>query len=213
MASLFLRLVLVVIVAVAGYFLWPHRSSLNAFEPAQIGELEVDVWRLAQKKNRRDLFFTLYRIAEGQYRLPPIAAISMAWYTSDAILTFERGADFADQERALDPLQQAHRVLTEKTHAGYDVEVVSRLEVFAWMLSGDKSKQGQLASAIAEKIALTYRLSAPDCGPAAEEFAKARRFAREGRWNEAVKANTAGWKRLKDLLAAQTPKKQATKPQ
>ena len=213
MASLFLRLVLVVIVAVAGYFFWPHRSSLNAFEPAQIGELEVDVWRLAQKKNRRDLFFTLYRIAEGQYRLPPIAAISMAWYTSDAILTFERGADFADQERALDPLQQAHRVLNEKTHAGYDVEVVSRLEVFAWMLSGDKSKQGQLASAIAEKIALTYRLSAPDCGPAAEEFAKARRFAREGRWNEAAKANTAGWKRLKDLLAAQTPKKQATKPQ
>ena len=213
MASLFLRLVLVVIVAVAGYFLWPHRSSLNAFEPAQIGELEVDVWRLAQKKNRRDLFFTLYRIAEGQYRLPPIAAISVAWYTSDAILTFERGADRADQERALDPLQRALVILKEKTQAGYDVEVVSRLELFTWMLAGDKSKQGQLASAIAEKIALTYRLSAPDCGPAAEEFAKARRFAREGRWNEAVKANTGGWKRLKDLLAAQTPKKQAKKPQ
>ena len=214
MASLFLRLVLVVIVAVAGYFLWPHKSSLIAFEPAQIGELEVEVWRLAQmKKNRRDLFFTLYRIAEGQYRLPPIAAISMAWYTSDAILTFERGADFADQERALDPLQQALRILNEKTQAGYDVEVVSRLELFTWMLAGDKSKQGQLASAIAEKMALTYRLSAPDCGPAAEEFAKARRFAREGRWNDAVKANSAGWKRVKDLLAAQTPKKQAKKPQ
>ena len=213
MASLFLRLVLVVIVAVAGYFFWPHRSSLNAFDPARIGELEVEVWRLAQQKNRRDLFFTLYRIAEGQYRLPPIAAISVAWYTSDAILTFERGADRADQERALDPLQRALVILKEKTQAGYDVEVVSRLELFTWMLAGDKSKQGQLASAIAEKIALTYRLSAPDCGPAAEEFAKARRFAREGRWNEAVKANTAGWKRLKDLLAAQTPKKQAKKPQ
>ena len=83
--------------------------------------------------------------------------------------------------------------------------------MFAWMLSEDKSKHGQLVSAIAEQKALSYRLSAADCGPAAEEFAKARRLAREGRWNEAVKANTAGWKRLKDLLAAQTPKKQAKK--
>ena len=207
--SLFLRLVLVVVLTLAAYFFWPHESSLHAFETARIGELEVDVWRLAQKKDQWDLFLALYRIAEGQYRLPPIAAISVAWHTSAAILIFERGADRADQERALDPLQQAFRILNEQTHAGFDVEVVSRLELFTWMLSGDKSKHGQLASALAEKIALTYRLSAADCAPAAEEFSKARRFARDGRWNEAVKANTAGWKRLKDLLAAQTPEKQA----
>ena len=160
----------------------------------------MEVWRLAQKKNRRDLFLALYRIAEGQYRLPPIAALSNAWHTSQAFMIFERGADRADQERALDPLQQAFRILDEQTHSGYDVEVVSRLELFTWMLSGDKSKQSHLTSAIAEKVALTYRLAAPDCGPAAEEFSKARRFAREGRWNEAVKANAAGWKRLKNLI-------------
>lgn len=211
MASLFLRLLLVVMVAVAGYFFWPHRSSLNAFDPARIGELEVEVWRLAQQKNRRDLFFTLYRIAEGQYRLPPIAAISNAWYTSAAILTFERGADRADQERAIEPLQRALVILNEQTDARLDVEVVTRLELFAWMLSDDKSKHGQLVSAIAEKNALSYRLSAGECGPAAEEFAKARRLARDGRWNEAVKANTGGWKRLKDLLAAQAQEKPASK--
>jgi hypothetical protein len=211
-ASLFLKIVLVGMVAVAGYFFWPHRSSLNAFEPAQIGELEVEVWRLAQmNKNRRDLFFTLYRIAEGQYRLPPIAAISNAWYTSDAILTFERGADRADQERALVPLQRALVILNDQTNAGYDVEVVTRLEMFAWMLSEDKSKHGQLVSAIAEQKALSYRLSAADCGPAAEEFAKARRLAREGRWSEAVKVNAAGWKRLKNLIAAQAKAKQDSK--
>ena len=210
MASLFLRLLLVVVVAVAGYFFWPHRSSLNAFDPARIGELEVEVWRLAQQKNRRDLFFTLYRIAEGQYRLPPIAAISNAWHTSDAILTFERGADRADQERAIEPLQRALVILNEQTDAQLDVEVVTRLELFAWMLSDDKSKHGQLVSAIAEKKALSYRLSAGECGPAAEEFAKARRLAREGRWNEAVKANTGGWKRLKDLLAAHAQEKPAS---
>ena len=196
---------------VAGYFFWPHRSSLNAFEPAQIGELEVEVWRFAQKKNRRDLFFALYRIAEGQYRLPPLAAMSFAWHTSDAMLTFERGADRADQERALAPLQQALVILNEQTHVGFDVEVVARLELFGWMLSEDKSKQGQLVSAIAEQKALSYGLSAADCGPAAEEFSKARRLAREGRWNEAVKANTAGWKRLKNLLASRTTEKQPKK--
>ena len=211
MASLFLRLILVVVVVVAGYFFWPHRSSLNVFEPAQIGELEVEVWRLAQKKNSRDLFFALYRIAEGQYRLPPLAAISFAWHTSDAILTFERGADRADQERALAPLQRALGILNDQTHAGFDVEVIARLELFGWMLSEDKSKQGQLVSAIAEKKALSYGLSAADCGPAAEEFSKARRLARDGRWNEAVKANTTGWKRLKDLLAARTLEKQPKK--
>ena len=196
---------------VAGYFFWPHRSSLNAFEPPQIGEVEVEVWRFAQKKNRRDLFFALYRIAEGQYRLPPLAAMSFAWHTSDAMLTFERGADRADQERALAPLQQALFILNEQTHVGFDVEVVARLELFGWMLSEDKSKQGQLVSAIAEQKALSYGLSAADCGPAAEEFSKARRLAREGRWNEAVRANTAGWKRLKNLLASRTTEKQPKK--
>ena len=78
------------------------------------------------------------------------------------------------------------------------------------MLSDDKSKHGQLVSAMAEKKALSYRLSAGECGPAAEEFAKARRLAREGRWNEAVKANTGGWKRLKDLLAAHAQEKPAS---
>jgi hypothetical protein len=202
---------LVVVVAVAGYFFWPHRSSLNAFEPARIGELEVEVWRLAQKKNRRDLFFSLYRIAEGHYRLPPLAAISVAWHTSDAMLTFECGADRPDQERALVPLQRALVSLNEQTHAGFDVEVVARLELFGWMLSEDKSKQGQLVSAIAEQKALSYGLSAADCGPAAEEFSKARRLARDGRWNEAVKANTAGWKRLKDLKDSRTSEKKPKK--
>ena len=211
MASLFLRLLLVSMLVVAGYFFWPHRSSLNAFEPPQIGEVEVEVWRFAQKKNRRDLFFALYRIAEGQYRLPPLAAMSFAWHTSDAMLTFERGADRADQERALAPLQQALFILNEQTHVGFDVEVVARLELFGWMLSEDKSKQGQLVSAIAEQKALSYGLSAADCGPAAEEFSKARRLAREGRWNEAVRANTAGWKRLKNLLASRTTEKQPKK--
>lgn len=199
-----------VVLALAAYFFWPHKSSLNAFEAARIGELEVDVWRLAQKKDQWDLFLALYRIAEGQYRLPPIAAISNAWHTSDAILTFERGADRADQERAIEPLQRALVILNEQTDAQLDVEVVTRLELFAWMLSDDKSKHGQLVSAIAEKKALSYRLSAGECGPAAEEFAKARRLAREERWNEAVKANTGGWKRLKDLLAAQAQEKPAS---
>jgi hypothetical protein len=198
--SLMIRFVIVVLAILAAYCFWPRTGSLTAFHPEEMARLQVESQRFAIEGKKLPLAFSLYEILNGQYKLPPLKALMATWHYQQAFRRFHRGADLADQERAAQPLADAFAILCIETHSEFDVEVAARLEIFSWMLAGDRSKQSQLASAISEKIALFYGASANEFTAAANLFAKARRLASEKRWAESQNVEAEAWTRLKQIL-------------
>lgn len=205
MFRFFARFLLLVLLPVAAYCFWPRTTSLAAFRPIQMARLQVNMLRLAEEGKPRELLVTAYRLFEGEYKVPPLSAAPAAWNYSEALLVFHRAADQADQDLALPFLERAFAILGKTASSPFDVSVVARLELFGWMLAGDRSKQKQLAAVIGEKLALLYGGSAQNYEPVAAALATARRSAAENNWSKAGEAEGEAWQRLRALLDENQP--------
>lgn len=180
-----------------------------------MAELNVSLWRHATAGKEVQIFFDLYRILNGQYRIPPIPALSAAASTLQAQNTFAGAADEADEEKALPFLEKSFSILGEKTETNLDPAIIARLELFTWSLARDRSKESQLAAAISEKLALLHGGAAQEYQAAASEFAHARRLAAAKNWSAASDAEAAAWKKLRRQLDSRSPQpadQRAAKP-
>ena len=165
-----------------------------------MAELQSGIWREAAAKRHARIFFDFYRILNGQYRIPPIPALSAAWSTLEAHRAFADAADQADEEQALPFLEKTFSIIAEKTDSKLDPTIIARLELFTWSLARDRSKERQLTAAISEKLALLHGGAAQDYQAAASDFAHARRLAAAKNWSAASDAETAAWQKLRRQL-------------
>ena len=172
---------------------------MTGFDPERMSELQIAVWKTAADKKRQELIIPLYYVYAGQYHLPPISALKMAFDTSRALHLFHSSADAADQEKALVPLQTVFLTLKSNTKAGFDSDAAARMELMTWMLRSDHAKRAQLTTAWSESIALLYGCSAGDCLPAAKKFSIASKLAEEGKWDEAQSNILEAWQAIKGL--------------
>jgi hypothetical protein len=200
------KLLLAVLIALGGYLFWPRSSSLSGFDAASMAELQSGIWRNAAAKRHARIFFDLYRILNGQYRIPPIAALSSASSMLRAQDAFAEAADQADEEKALPFLEKTFSIIAEKTGSNLDPAIIARLELFTWSLARDRSKERQLAAAISEKLALLHGGAAHDYQAAASDFAHARRLATAKNWSAASNAETAAWQKLRRQLDSRSEK-------
>ena len=191
---------LAVLIALGGYLFWPRSSSLSSFDAAAIAELQVGIWRHAAAGKETQALFDLYSIFEGQYRIPPLPAISAAMNMLQARRAFASAADQADEEQALPFLEKTFFIISEKTGSSLDPAIIARLELFTWSLARDRSKERQLAAAISEKLALLHGGAAQDYQAAASDFAHARRLAAAKNWSAASDAERAAWQKLRRQL-------------
>jgi hypothetical protein len=191
---------LAAIILVGGYLFWPRSSSLSGFDAASMAELQVGIWRYAASKKQAQIFFDLYRILNGQYRIPPIPALSAAWSALEAQRAFADAADQADEEKALPFLEKTFFIIGEQTGSNLDPTIIARLELFTWSLARDRSKERQLAAALSEKLALLHGGAAKEYQAAALEFAHAKRMAIAKNWNAASDAEAAAWQKLRRQL-------------
>ncbi len=191
---------LAVFIALGGYLFWPRSSSLSSFDAASMAELQVGIWRHAAAGKETQALFDLYSIFEGQYRIPPLPALSAAMSILQARRAFADAADQADEEQALPFLENTFSILAKKTASNLDPHILARLELFTWSLARDRSKERQLAAAISEKLALLHGGAAKDYQAAASDFAHARRLAVAKNWSAASDAETAAWQKLRRQL-------------
>lgn len=193
------RLLLLLLAAVVVYCFWPRSSSMTGFDPERMSELQIIVWKGAANKKMQELILPLYEVYEGQYHLPPISALKMAFDTSRALHLFHTSPDAADQEKALLPLQTTFFTLKSNTKAGFDPGAVARMELMTWMLRADHAKRAQLTTAWSESISLLYGRSAEECLPVAKKFSVASKLADEGKWDEAQSNILEAWQGIKSL--------------
>ena len=165
-----------------------------------MAQLETNAWRHAAAGKETHALFDLYSILQGQYRIPPLPALSAAISMLQARRAFASAADQADEEKALPFLEKTFSIVSEKTGANLDPAIIARLELFTWSLARDRSKERQLAAAISEKLALLHGGAAHDFQAAASDFAHARRLATAKNWSAASNAETAAWQKLRHQL-------------
>ena len=191
---------LAVLIALGGYLFWPRSSSLSGFDAASMAELQTSAWRHAAAGKETQALFDLYSIFEGQYRIPPLPALSAAMSMLQARRAFADAADQADEEQALPFLEKTFFIIAEQTGSNLDPAIIARLELFTWSLARDRSKERQLTAAISEKLALLHGGAAQDYQAAASDFAHARRLAAAKNWSAASDAETAAWQKLRRQL-------------
>jgi hypothetical protein len=172
---------LAVLIVLGGYLFWPRSSSLSGFDAAAMADLHVSAWRHTASDKHMQAFWDFYRILNGQYRIPPIPALSASWSALQARRAFADAADQADEEQALPFLENTFSILSEKTASNLDPHIIARLELFTWSLARDRSKER-------------------DYQAAASDFARARRLAAAKNWNAASDAETAAWQKLRRQL-------------
>lgn len=172
---------------------------MSGFDPERMSELQITVWKTVADKKKQGLIIPLYNVYAGQYHLPPISSLKMAFDTSHALHLFHTSPDAADQDKALLPLQTVFLTLKSNTKAGFDSNAAARMELMTWMLRADHAKRAQLTTAWSESIALLYGSSAGECLPAAKKFSIASKLAEEGKWDEAQSNVLEAWKAIKIL--------------
>jgi hypothetical protein len=193
------RLFLLFVIGVAAYCFWPRSGSMADFDPERMSELQIDVWKAAADKKLPAPILPLYKIYNGQYHLPPVSALKMAFDTSRALRLFHTSPDAADQEKALLPLRTIFVALQSGTKSGFDPMAAARMEFMIWTLRADRTKRAQLTTAWSEELALLYGHTAGECLPAAKQFSIASKLADEGKWAEAQAGVLEAWKNLKSL--------------
>ena len=191
------KISLAVLIALGGYLFWPRSASLSSFDAAAMAELQTSAWRHATAGQETQALFDFYSILEGQYRIPPLPAISAAMSMLQARRAFASAADQADEEQALPFLEKTFSILGEKTGANLDPTIIARLELFTWSLARDPSKQSQLTAAISEKLALLHGGAAKDYRECASDFARAARLTAAKNWDAATQAGTTAWQKLR----------------
>ena len=198
----FRRLLLLLLIAFLAYCFWPRRPSMTDFDPQRMSQLQIKVWKETPDKKLQGPILPLYEIYQGQYHLPPVAALKMAFEMSRALHIFRSSPDAADQEKALVPLQTAFLALQSGTKASFDPTTAARMELTIWLLRTDYAKRAQLVTAWSESIALLCGHTADECLPAAKKFSVASKLADEGKWDEAQSNLLDAWKSIKSLKPA-----------
>ena len=191
----------------AGYVFWPRFPSLESFRPPKMAVLECEAFENAKVQRSASTTVALYRIFQEEYRLPPIAAATAAWNSSQALEKFFDSADNADRERALPYLERTFEILRRQTDARFDPSVVARLQLHRWMLAADGNRQKQLPAAISEILAMLYGGSASEYSVSAAAFAKADRLLASQNPEVACQAAASAWRRLLEQLLARTQDK------
>ena len=145
--------------------------------------------------------WAIYRLYEGQYRMPPVDAVRAAWNALQAIEVFSKAADRADQERALPFLEKALETVAASAGMAGDSRVAARLELFEWMLAGDSRKRGELATVVAERLALVHGVPAGSLERAAEPIAKGLGLRAQRKWSAAERELEVGLETLKERVS------------
>jgi len=201
------RLLIIVGILILGYAFWPRQPSLTRFDPDRMAGLQVGIWRDAPSKKTHELLPPLYELYEGQYHMPPISALKMAFESAKALGIFHAAPDAADQEKALAPLQLVFISLKNAVGASFDPAIAARLELTTWQLRTDRARRAELTAAWSEKLGMLYGLPSGKMLPAAKHFAIAAKLAGESKWGDAEKSAGAAWSAVRELAppAAGTP--------
>jgi hypothetical protein len=177
----FKRLFLLLVVAVLAYAFWPRKSSLVAFDPTQMAELQLAAAQQAATKSWFACGVTTYRIFQSQYHFPPAAAVKAALEQTRATALFRSASDPTDKEAAVTPLIAAYAEIKSRTGASFDAKAAATQQVQVWSLLETDSPE-EATRVLAAQLALVHGGDTSKYLQPARDFVAAATAAKSAAW-------------------------------
>jgi hypothetical protein len=185
---------LLVIVGFVCYDWFAPKHDLRAFDAAEVGKLDTDMWRSYYERRETRLFRELITLLRGQFGMTPLEATKSAYHAARAAFVFKDGKNRTDYEKALPDIEEYYEEIADRSQESFDPEKVAKLELEWWILHRERSPE--LANALAELQSAIY-------GVPAEKFAEHARLRAEAmvlRDDRSTEITDEDWRRIGDTL-------------
>ncbi|MFV0336656.1 MAG: hypothetical protein ACK5LK_00215 [Chthoniobacterales bacterium] len=167
------RLLLLVIIILAVYVLWPRNPNLAKFNPQSAAKLEAAAWVAASKADAFGSAKSFYLLYDRQFGISPISSVMLAQGASRTLLLIRRGADEADQEKAIPVLVEFYTRLKNELEADWDPASLARKDFSIWLSVANGGGAEDVAGQIVNLWIALYGQSAGSLNAAAKERAEA----------------------------------------
>ncbi|MFV0417070.1 MAG: hypothetical protein ACK5NG_11990 [Chthoniobacterales bacterium] len=171
--SFIIRLIVLIIIILAVYILWPRNPDLAKFSPKSVAELEAKAWVAASKADAFGSAKSFYILYDRQFGFPPIASVMLAQSSSRALLLIRRGADEADQEKALPVLTELYTRMKRELGKDWDSPALARRHYSIWLNVANGGKPEDISKLIVDLWTSVYGSEAGSLTAAAKERAEA----------------------------------------
>lgn len=201
-----LRLLVLILIIIVVYCLWPRKPSLTAFSPQDMGARLSSIWTDTKQRKSLDMFYQEYLRHDLDYKLPPVDCLQMSWNLVQARSMLAKSSDPTVQENAQGLLREYFLRLRSQLKATFEPEKAAVLEVLWLTEARDAVAQKNLVNCQAELLALLYGGSAETFQGVAKDIYAARELAESAADETArAEARNAAVKACEELKAIVAP--------
>ena len=192
------------ILAVAALFaLWvvadlarPVSLHLRRFDPHEVARLETGMWRDYYEHHPVKMFGLLGELLRRQYGMPFWRSWLGAYYAARSAVTFQRGRNRADYERALPDLRRYYALIRRGSDVPFDPDRAATSELEWWI--AHRERRADLVRTLAQLQSDIFGLPPERF----QEHAEARARAMLLRDDKAAAISAEDWRQIGRWLDA-----------
>lgn len=175
--SLFSKTLVVLLLAVVVYSIWPRYPSLSKFDPVSVADRELTAWAAIRKGNGIKAWGNYFWIYDREFQISPIRALTMSREYTSAVGGILRAADDLDKESYVPRLVEVYVALQRETGMDIDGPGVGRAAFLVWLATSQHADAETIENAVSQYLTALFRVSAATVKPAAALRANALRAA------------------------------------
>lgn len=111
-----------------------RKNSLRNFDPAEVGQLDADMWRSYYERRRVKLFWQLTHLMRRQFNAPFWRSFPIAWQAVKAATVFQDGRNREQYALALPFLEKYFTQINNLSDQPFDVKTVAKNELEWWII-------------------------------------------------------------------------------
>jgi hypothetical protein len=173
------------------------KVSLRQFDPENIAQLDLRMWRSYYNGQYLKLFFLLVSLLNKFFGIKYLQSMRAAWHAALASMDFRRNIGKEDAQRVLKNLERSLEIIHANSTEVFDYRKAAKLELEWWLVHRyPKRYTISLEDALAAAMAVLYKVDPSKLGEYARNRAKAMRLRDE--INSSNQART--WEEIASLL-------------
>jgi hypothetical protein len=113
---------------------WPYKTDIKKINAPELARLDGAMWRSYYEQKAVKMFLQTAELIRGQYHVPFWQSNVMAYHAAKAALTFKKGKDTADYNKALPDLEKYFAAVNNISNSPFDYKTAAKLEIRWWTI-------------------------------------------------------------------------------
>lgn len=158
------RILLIILMVLIAWISWglsiSRTKDKRDFDPVKMGEIEASMWRSYYERKPKQLFSQLTHTFQTQFDAPYWKSVQIAYYASQAAMTFQSGHDRATYMKALPYLESYYKSIFELSATPFNVKQTATNELEWWIIRRERDEHppSEWKSLIAQIAASFYHM-------------------------------------------------------